>query len=360
MDAQRTAGIETALAMPHPLNVEIELTGKVTPDEGRVGHVLPLSSGIVQTVLVHLGDRVQKGQPLLRYDNVDFSDLKGQYAVAKAELEKQQSHLEVTRRSVERSKPLLQAGAIPAKELDLRQGDFLQAQAAVTAQQAEVNRIEQKLLRFGMSPEEVSGPKDARDNSARLASIRAPFAGVITKFAVSPGEVISADKELFTVVDLSSVWVLADVFEKDLGALRSSGSCLVSTNSYPGKVFAGKVTDVSDFVDPETRTAKLRCVVANPNHQLKLDMFASVKIPSSTSRTALAIPSSALQELDGKQIAFVRVDETHFDTRELEIGTKTSEWVEVRKGVEHGEKVVVQGAFRLKSALKKESLKEEE
>ena len=359
-DAQRNAGIETQAAEPRQLALTAEATGKVAPDEGRVAHVVPLSSGIVQKVFVHLGDRVEKTQPLLEYDNLELSDLTGQHMSAVAELQKQKAQLEVTRRSLERSKPLLQAEAISPREFDVRQAEYEQAQAAVAAQQAEVMRIEQRLHRFGVSADDIRNGSEEKGNSASLAIIRAPFSGVITKFQVAPGEVISADRELFTIVDASSVWVLADLFEKDLGVVGRRGTCRVIVNSYPDEVFAGTITDVSDFIDPETRTAKLRCVVPNPTYRLKLDMFATVQVPSSKSVNALAIPSSAIQDLDNKPVAFVQTDGTHFDTRKVEVGAKTPDWIEIKKGVERGEKVVTQGAFRLKAVLKKEELKEED
>lgn len=360
MEAQRNAGIEAQAAEPRQLALTAEATGRVAPDEARVAHVVPLSSGIVQKVFVHLGDRVEKGQPLLQYDNVELSDLAGQYLAAAAELQKQQAQLEVTRRSLERSKPLLQAEAISPREFDVRQAEYEQAQAAVAAQEAEVMRIEQRLRRFGVNSDDLRSGSSEKGAPTTLAVIRAPFSGAVTKFQVATGEVISADKELFTVVDASSVWVLADLFEKDLGAVGRRGSCRVTLNSYPGEVFAGTITDVSDFIDPETRTAKLRCVVPNPTYRLKLEMFATVEIPSSKSIVALAIPSSAIQNLDNKFVAFVQIDGTHFDTREVEVGMKTPDWMEIKKGIKRGEKVVTQGAFRLKAALKKEELKEED
>ena len=360
IDAQRNAGIETQSAEPRQLTLTAEVTGRVAPDEARVAHVVPLSSGIVQKVFVHLGDRVEKDQPLLQYDNVELSDLAGQYLAAAAELQKQKAQLEVTRRSLERSKPLLQAEAISPREFDVRQAEYEQAQAAVAAQEAEVMRIVQRLHRFGINSDDLRSGSSGKGAPTTLAVIRAPFSGVVTKFQVAPGEVISADKELFTVVDASSVWVLADLFEKDLGAVGRRGSCRVTVNSYPDEVFAGTITDVSDFIDPETRTAKLRCVVPNPTYRLKLEMFATVQIPSPKSTIALAIPSSAIQNLDNKAVAFVQIDGTHFDTREVEVGTKTPDWIEIKKGVKRGEKVVTHGAFRLKAALKKEELKEED
>lgn len=360
VDAQRIAGIESQPVELRQIALTAQATGMVAPDEARVAHVVPLSSGIVQKVFVHLGDRVERGQPLMQYDNVELSDLAGLFLAAAAEREKQKAQLEVTRRSLERSKPLLQAEAISPREFDVRQAEYEQARAAVTAQEAEVMRVEQRLRRFGVNSDDLRNGSSGKGAPTTLAVIRAPFAGVVTKFQVATGEVIGADKELFTVVDASSVWVLADLFEKDLGAVGRRGSCRVTVNSYPDEVFAGTITYVSDFIDPETRTAKLRCVVPNPTYRLKLDMFATVQIPSSKSIDALAIPPSAIQNLDGKQVVFVQLDATHFDTREVETRTRTAEWVEVEKGLRPGEKVVSQGAFQLKSVRKSDELKEQD
>lgn len=351
-DAQRSTGIEIAPVQEHTLARVIETPGVISPDEARVAHITPLGRGLVQKVFVKLGNRVAQHQPLVQYDNIEVGDLAGEYHKLAAQLDKEKAQLAVTRRSLERAKSLIKVEAISQRELDVRQAEYEQAEASVTSAQADLSAVEQKLRRYG-----ISG--SALRTAANEVVLRAPFAGVITKFNVAPGVQVSPENELFTIVDTSSVWAVANVFEKDVANVAARGACTISIPSYPSS-FRGTVAYVSDFLDPSTRTAKVRCVVPNRDGRLKLDMYATIRIPGERGRTALAIPSDAIQELEGKQIAFVQRNATHFEKRELKLGDSSGEWVEVKDGISAGEKVVFRGAFYLKSVLEKEKLAGEE
>lgn len=352
VDAQHNTDIQVVPVAEHSLIGSVETTGLIAPDEARVAHVTPLSRGVVQKVLVKLGDRVAQNQPLVEYDNIEVGDLSSEYRRLDAQVGKEKVQLAVAKRSLDRAKALIQVAAISQRELDVRQSEHDQAEAGVTSAQADLAAVEQKLRRYG-----ISGA--ALQTSTVGTTLRAPFAGVITKFSVAPGVQISPENELFTIVDTSSVWAVADVFEKDIAGVATHGPCTVSVSSYPSD-FRGTITYVSDYLDPSSRTAKVRCVVPNKDGRLKLDMYANVRIPAAHDRTALAIPASAVQELEGKQIAFVQRDATHFEKREVKLGENSDQWVEVKDGVRAGEKVVTRGVFYLKSVLEKEKLSGEE
>ena len=147
-----------------------------------------------------------------------------------------------------------------------------------------------RLRRFGKS--------DPDPAIAVVTAITAPFDGIITKAVTAPGEVVEPSTELFTVADISRVWVQAEVYEKDLGRLQVGQSAIIHVDTYPDEPFAGKVTYISDALDPQTRTAKVRCEVANDGVRLKLDMFATVQLPTTFSRQAIAVPVGAIQQLD--------------------------------------------------------------
>ena len=351
-EAQRNTGIGVAPVAERTLSGVIETTGIISADEGRIAQITPLSRGVVQKVFVKLGDRVAQHQPLVQYDNIEVGELSSQYRRLAAQLNKEKAQLAVARRSLERAKSLIQVEAISPRELDVRQAEYEQAEAAVTSAQADLTAVGQKLRRYGMSESAVQ-----TDNPETI--LRAPFAGAITKFSVAPGVQVSPENVLFTIVDTSSVWAVADVFEKDVAGIATRGACTVSVPSYPAS-FQGTVAYVSDYLDPSSRTAKVRCVVPNQDGRLKLDMYASVRLPAARNRTALAIPASAVQELEGKQIAFVQRDATHFEKRELTLGESAGQWIEVKGGVSAGEKVASQGVFYLKSVLEKEKLSGEE
>ncbi len=362
-EAQRKSSIEVAEAQEKILADQVELTGVVAPDEARVGHIVPLAQGVVERIFVKLGDRVEKGHALVELDNVEMGELAGQHLRVAAQLQTANAKLGVAQRSLERAEHLLKVEAISQREYDERGAQYDEAQAEVASQKAELLQVDQKLRRFGLKNDAIQNLKDTTEASATPLSrnvVRAPFDGIITKFYVAPGELVTSEKEIFTLVDPSSVWVVADVYQKDIGRIGTGGPCEVSVSSYPETKFTGTVTYISDFLDPDSRTAKLRCVVANRDGRLKLDMFANVTIPSKQSRTALVVPSAAVQQVENERAIFVQTDATHFEKREVETGSAIGQWVEVRSGVHRGEKVAAKGAFYVKSVFLKEQLSGEE
>jgi cobalt-zinc-cadmium efflux system membrane fusion protein len=171
---------------------------------------------------------------------------------------------------------------------------------------------------------------------------------------------VAREKELFTLVDTSSVWVLGDIYEKDLGRTPGQGDCLVTVSSYPNERFRGRITYLSDFLDPSSRTAKLRCVVPNKEGRLKLEMFADVFIPTTSATSAVVVPGAAVQDIEGKPVVFVQRDATHFEKREVTLGERGDQETQILAGVRPGEKVVTVGSFYLKSASMREQIGGEE
>lgn len=359
VEAQRNAGFEIASVEERPLRRVVRATGIVAPDQVRVGHVFPLARGIVEKVYVRLGDKVRQGQPMVTYDNIELGQMIGEYLRARGELERLQAQEQVASKNLNRARALIEVQAIAQQEFDLRQAEQLQAAAAVESQRAEIARIEEQIHRFGLTDADLAAIDPAKHKTHRTASsnvLVAPISGVITKFDVSSGEVVDPGKELFTVADTSIVWVLADLYEKDLGQVRSGGTAQITVPSYPGAVFSGRIDYVSDFLDPASRTAKVRCVVQNRDSRLKLDMFATVEIPIAEASTALGLPSEALQQIAMDTVVFVPRDATHFEKRVVQVGQRGQAWVEVLAGVGKGEQVVSKGSFYLKSALLREQI----
>ena len=147
---------------------------------------------------------------------------------------------------------------------------------------------------------------------------------------------MDSEDELFTIADISQVWVQAEVYEKDLGRVRLGQPAFIRVDTYPEVRFSGKVTYISDILDPQTRTARVRCEVANPGTKLKLDMFATVELPTTFSRTAVNVPTSAIQQLDNKNVVFIRKAPTKFEVRGVELGRQVKEQVEIISGVQRG------------------------
>lgn len=353
-EAQKNAGITIVTSTEQKIQQMVKTTAVISPDEGRVAHIFPLSQGIVEDVFVQLGNRVQKGQPLLVYDNIELGESLGEYQNLVGGLSKANAQEQVAKKSLDRANNLIEVEAISPREFELRKAEYEQSQAEVESRRAEVARAEEKLHRFGMSDEDLKQVSNSMHGSHRTAShatIRAPFSGVVTKYDVSKGEVVSRDKELFTVVDTATVWALADVYEKDIRYVARGGDCLVAVDSYPAQTFKGKITYLGDALDPASRTAKLRCVLPNASSQLKLEMFGSVLVPTKESRRGVSVPALALQEINGEQVVFVQTDAAKFTKRSVQVGQQDEQNVEITSGIKPGERVVADGSFYLKSAL---------
>lgn len=350
-EAQAHFGMQVEAVQVHELSELLQVPGTVQPIDSRVNTIRPLARGRLHEVLVKVGDRVSKGQPLATYDNVEAGELGAQLSGARADLERVRGQERLLSRQVERARALAEIGAVPKKELEQAMADHGAAGQSVKSQESVVAGIRARLQRFGLS--------GAETQATPITTITAPLAGVITKQEASPGEVVESTTALFTIADLSSVWVQAEVYEKDLGRLRIGQDAVITVDTYPDQSFTGRVTYVSDFLDPRTRTARVRCEVPNGSMKLKLDMYANVQLPTTFSRKTLAVPSGAVQEVGDKTVVFVRRSATEYEPRVVTAGKTVRELVEIVSGLTAGEMVVKAGAFHLKSILVGKELGEE-
>lgn len=361
--AQKNAGLQTLTVSRSVLPATIEVTGVVAPDERRVSHVRALARGVIEDIPVTLGARVTRGQTLLSYDNIELGGLIGDYLSEKAAQRQVEADLEVKQRSLERAQQLIKLEAVAQQTLELRQAESKNAQAAVESQRARVAKIEEQIHRFGLSDSDLSKltPEEGRSGhrTASHSVLQAPLSGVVTKFDVAPGELVEPDRELMTVTDLSTLWVLADVYEKDLAKLKVNTDVNIRVDAYPDRVFVGRLTYVGDSIDPETRTVKVRCVIANTDGALKLDMFVRVAVATTDSREGVVVPTAAVQQIDGKSVVFVRQSPSRFERRDVEVDNTAGGVVEIRSGLKAGEVIVGAGSFYLKTALLRETIGDE-
>ena len=348
VEAQQRVGLEVAPVKLTQLSEYLQVVGTVQPVSSRVSPVRPLARGRLQEVLVRVGDRVESGQPLARFDNIEAGELAAQLASAQADLQKLKIQLAALSRQTERNRRLAEIGAAPQKDHEQSRAEQQAFEESLRSQQSAIAGLTARLGRFGVA-----------ENSPVVTTIRAPFAGVVTKVQASPGEVVSAEAELFTVADLSQVWVQAEVYEKDLGRVQVGQAARITVDTYPDQPFTGKVTYISDLLDPQTRTAKVRCEVPNRAVRLKLDMFATVQLPTTFSRRALAVPADAVQQVEGKDVVFVRRAPTQFEARQIKTGKLINSLLEITSGLREGEPVAIRGAFHLKSILASKGLGEE-
>jgi cobalt-zinc-cadmium efflux system membrane fusion protein len=310
-----------------------------------------LSAGKLTSVAVKVGDRVAADQTLATFDNLEGTDVASQLQTARSELERLNVQLAVARQQTERNRQLADIGAIPRKEYELNLGEEKSLTAGIQVQESIIRGLTTKLTRLGLS-------EDRADASVSTA-IRAPFAGVVIAVDAAPGETIAPDSQLFHIADISEVWVQAEVYEKDLGRIRVGRTASIKVDTYPDREFLGRVSYIGDILDPQTRTVKVRCDVLNPDSRLKLDMFATVLLPTTFNKEALAIPAEAIQQIQGSNVAFVKTGATMFERKTVQLGRTVQGLAEVLSGLTPGEQVVTKGAFHLKSMVLGEEIGEE-
>jgi membrane fusion protein, heavy metal efflux system len=340
--AQKENGVAVAPVKKQRLPGSISATGKVEVNADRIAHVSPRISGKVVAVRASLGDAVATGQTLATLDSVELGEALSRYHQSRTRLGLAQSNMERVRILVEKK--------IAARK------EILQAETEYKTAQTELHTDRERLALYGASASELDGEKPHRP----LLPLRAPISGIITEKHAIVGELGDPSKSLYTVADLSSVWVMVDIHEKDLAKVRRGQPAAVIVGAFPELKFKGRVTYIADVVDEATRTVKARVEVSNPGKKLKPEMFATVQLAVADDAPAvLAVPEDALQDLDGKKVVFVADSADKFAARPVETGRASGGMVEIVSGLKEGEPFAVKGSFLLKSEVKKGELVDE-
>jgi RND family efflux transporter MFP subunit len=226
-----------------------------------------------------------------------------------------------------------------------------------TAYQAALRRLEI----LGTTPQEIHDLRNRKATDLSLYAMKAPIDGTVTEKHVTLGEKVTPETSLFTLVDLSEVWALADVYEKDLGHVHTGMQAIVEATAYPGQTFSGKAAMLAPMIDPKTRTSRLRIVVDNAQRLLSVGMFVKVQVTTGQEEAVVAVPVAALQDVHGKTVVFVRESDTTFRPRPVVTGPRDAklELVEITSGLKEGDTVITSGSFFLKSELQKGEAEEE-
>ncbi|MEO7672716.1 MAG: efflux RND transporter periplasmic adaptor subunit, partial [Pyrinomonadaceae bacterium] len=226
-------------------------------------------------------------------------------------------------------------------------------QAAVRLRTAEVERAtaREKLILFGLLPQRVDSLRSPSQITSEIA-LTAPVSGTVTSRSINQGEVVEANKELMKVTNLSTVWIIAQVYEKDLSKLRNGSGASITTDAYPGRLFRGHVTYIDPNLDPQTRTVPVRVELENPGHVLKIGMYVNAAFGSlgNAELTAPVISASAVQNIDNHQLVFVATDSPNvFILRYVRLGTENNGKYIVLEGLQVGDKIVNDGSFSLRA-----------
>jgi cobalt-zinc-cadmium efflux system membrane fusion protein len=301
------------------------LPAAVEADPARTVKVLPPLTGRIIDLKVQLGDQVAKGQALAVLDSGDL-------AQAYSDDDKARSMLRLTKLTLDRAQGLVKAGGGAVKDLQQAESDYAQAQA-------EFERAEARLKEIGASAE-LSG-------KSRVLTMTAPAAGNITDLQIAPGAFANdPTASIMTIASLDTVWITANVPEKDLAFVTVGQRVDVTLPAYPGKTFTGKVQFISAVLDSDTRRAKTRIAFANPDGALRPGMFANAKFLA-PSKPELFVPTSALLMANETTTVFVEVMPWVFERRPIEIDHQEEDLVAVSKGLKDGDRVIVRGGVLL-------------
>jgi cobalt-zinc-cadmium efflux system membrane fusion protein len=289
---------------------------------------------------------VASNHPLAYLDTPEIDITWADYLKAK-------SRLELAKTNLKREETLFEKRVSPEK-------DVLKARQELRETEADLNLAREKFRILGINISEFEDKKMNGDHP--LIPVGSSVSGTIIEKNVSLGEVVSPDKVLFVVADLSNLWVVIDILEKDAGSIRSGMAAKVSVTAFPARTFKGNISYTGDKIDEKTRTVKARVTVDNSSGLLKPGMFAAVSIDSArgSAQRAIAVPEEAVF-LDGSErYVFIQERDERFVPRRVSLGHASGPRIEIKEGLKEGEAVVTKGVFVLKSELKKETLHADE
>lgn len=309
----------------------LRATGKVQFDDGRVARVLAPVAGEVAGLRVSVGDRVRKNEPLFYLDSRDASSALEDHLDAHRDLD-------LAAKNVAMTQDLFDHQAASRFALEQAQTDLAKARARV-------DRTERALEAIGIHPsDDPAHPTDPR------VPVMSPVDGAVVERHVSDGQYVQLDPSpLLTIADLSQVWVEADVFERDVHLLHPGETAQVTTAAYPDEAFQARVDRVSDVLDPQTRTLKVRFVVANPTSRLKPEMFATVVLFVDEQESVISVPATAVLTEGDRTFVYVAVGNAAFARRSVDVLPDAKDTRRVPRGLKPGDRVVTAGAVLLQA-----------
>lgn len=329
----RSEAVEIALV---PIGI-VSAPGKVEANANRLSHVVLPVTGRITSVLVKIGDFVRQGQPLLSVESPDAEAAVASFQQAQAGVTQLKSALAKAQMDHDRQKDLFEHGAVPQKEVFNTQAIIVQAQAGVEQAQAGVEQARRRLQILGIGT----------TTFGQRVSVQAPISGKVMELSVVNGEFRNdLSASLMTIADLSYVWVSSDVPETAIRMVKLGESVKIELAAYPGETFRGRVAQISDTVDPQTRTVKVRAELSNPDGRLKPEMFGNIQLAAQTeSRPTVA--AGAIIATDGKTLVWRETATGRFEKVAVTTGAQIGDRVAILSGLKAGDRIVVDGAMLL-------------
>lgn len=348
---QQRAGIQTAFVLVQRVPRVLSVAGQVVLDEQHTSHLGTIADGRITAVNVLPGAAVHKGEILGALHSHMVHETVGSLVQAYAAVDRERGAVVFAQQAQARYHHLYSIQAASQEESQRSDQALLQAQKSLVDAEASVHMEREHLSELlQVSPESLNA---GNLYDRELIPIRSPIDGVVIARNISVGQVVDTGFVAFDLSNLSTVWVSAAVNQQDLSLVRQGASADIVTAGFPDQVFHGHVAMLGDTLDPETRVLPVRVVVPNPGTKLRPGMFASARIAEPATRDAVFVPEDALQTINGMPVVFVTRDGTTFQARTITLGTRSMGKTEVTQGLEAGDRIVVNGAFMVKSEMLK-------
>jgi cobalt-zinc-cadmium efflux system membrane fusion protein len=335
-EAIERAGIKTAVVQAGQGSAALTVPGTVTSNAYRDTKVNALVGGVVRQVAAELGAPVSRDQPLAVIFSAELAEAQMKYLSMRA-------MLTADHQKLERTHKLVELGAASRQELE-------EVVAVHSAHESELAAAQQRLLLLGLPEDHIARITDASHVLSEV-TVRAPSGGVVVARSVNPGQIVGAGHELFVVTDLTTVWVVGDLYEKDVPLVRVGTPVAITLAAAPQTPRRGRVSYLDPRVDPATRTAKVRVEVPNPDQALRLGMFVTLHFQSGAGQRVMLVPRAAVQAVGERTVVYVAADdaEGRFTERAVKLGPAAGEFVQVVEGLRPGERVVTEGSFFLRA-----------
>jgi len=334
-DDLKKAQVQTVHVDVKKTSSTLRVPGIVNPDEYREVHVTSLVGGVIKQVPVVLGDHVKRGQPLAVVFSSELAEAETQYLSHLAELE-------ADHKKLVRTQNLVKLGA--ASQQEEEEGEAMHA-----GHESYVRAALEKLKLLGASDQQITSLKQAEQIDPNFV-VPAPINGVVLSRTANLGLVVNTAQELFTVADLSTVWIMASINEKDFASVRVGTAATVTAQAYPGRLWKGRVIYIQPQVDAASRTAQARIEVANPREDLRIDMYTDVDL-TYAGAPGPVVPETAVQSIGERRFVFLPVKDNDgtFALRQVRLGPAAGGYYSVLQGLKMQDEVVTDGSFILKA-----------
>ncbi len=346
METIKEIKLETEIVSFRPFTGYLTIPAKVLTNQDNEAQIGSLVQGRVHQVFVKVGDYVKAGQILMTVEGLDVGEIKAGFLIAKAALD-------YTKANYERQKKLYEEKIGSQKSLLESQSEYEKALAEYKAEDKKIHSV-------GLSDIDINDEKKSDEHTSGTLSIKSSINGIVVERNVVIGQSVDVTTNAFTIINTSNVWIDGQVYEKDIAKIYQKTNAVFTSMTYQNENFYGRIIYIGQTIDEQSRTITVRGEFVNAKGKLKPQMFGDLKIPVESNAKAIMVLDEAVVKEAGAEYVFVQTSDTTFEQRIVSSGTVVNGRIEIREGIQIGEKVVSKGVFYLKSELKKDEIEGDE